>query len=65
VINDIVTILSNQIPLLTKAAVSLPIAAILGAVLAFRPRHAAARFGGHPHADYSCRRWCSLDARHR
>src|SRR5215470_15485518 len=37
-VNDVVTILSNQIPLLAKAAVSLPIAAVLGAALAFRPR---------------------------
>src|SRR5262249_34560603 len=36
--NDVVTILSNQIPLLAKAAVSLPIAAVLGPALAFRPR---------------------------
>jgi uncharacterized membrane protein YhiD involved in acid resistance len=41
---DIVTMLSNEIPLLAKAVVSLPIAAVLGAVLAFRPiRHATPR----------------------
>jgi hypothetical protein len=38
---DMVTMLSNEIPLLAKAVVSLPIAAVLGAALAFRPiRHA-------------------------
>jgi hypothetical protein len=36
--NDLVTILANQIPLLAKAAVSLPVAALLCAALAFRPR---------------------------
>ena len=36
--DDIVTILSNQIPLLAKSAVSLPVAAVLSAALAFRPR---------------------------
>lgn len=36
--DDIVTILSNQLPLLAKSAVSLPIAAVLSAALAFRPR---------------------------
>jgi Domain of unknown function (DUF4956) len=37
-LNDIVTVLANQIPLLAKAAVSLPVAALLCAALAFRPR---------------------------
>lgn len=36
--DDIVTILSNQLPLLAKSAVSLPVAAVLSAALAFRPR---------------------------
>jgi hypothetical protein len=36
--NEIVTILSNQLPLLAKSAISLPIAAILSAALALRPR---------------------------
>jgi len=36
--NDILENLSGQLPLLAKAALHLPIAAILGAALAFRPR---------------------------
>ena len=39
-VNDIVEIFSNQIPLLIKAAISLPVAAVLSTALAFRPiRH--------------------------
>jgi hypothetical protein len=37
-IYDIAETLSNHLPLLTKAAVSLPVAAVLGTALAFRPR---------------------------
>jgi hypothetical protein len=37
-VNDILAILSNQLPRLAKAAVSLPVAAALAAALAFRPR---------------------------
>ena len=37
-ITDIITTLSNQLPLLVKAAVSLPLAAVLSTTLAFRPR---------------------------
>ncbi len=41
---DIVTMFSDQIPLLAKAVVSLPVAVALGATLAFRPlRHATPR----------------------
>ncbi len=41
---DVMTMLSNEIPLLAKAVVSLPIAGVLGAALAFRPiRHATPR----------------------
>src|SRR5690349_8676578 len=36
--SDLVASLSNQLPLLAKAAFSLPFAALLGAALAFRPR---------------------------
>jgi hypothetical protein len=35
---DLVAMLSRQLPLLAKAAVSLPVAAVLCTVLAFRPR---------------------------
>jgi uncharacterized membrane protein YhiD involved in acid resistance len=34
---DLTTLFARQIPLLAKAVVSLPVAAVLGAVLAFRP----------------------------
>ena len=37
-LSEIVTMLANQLPLLGKAAVSLPVAGLLGAMLAFRPR---------------------------
>lgn len=37
-LSETVTMLTKQLPLLGKAAVSLPIAALLGAALAFRPR---------------------------
>lgn len=37
-LTDLVASLSNQLPLLAKAAVSLPFAALLGVALAFRPR---------------------------
>jgi hypothetical protein len=37
-ITDIIAKLTNQLPLLSQAAVSLPFAAVLGAALAFRPR---------------------------
>jgi hypothetical protein len=44
--NDVLQALSSQLPTLANVAVNLPIAAILGAALAFRPRR-----HGTPHRD--------------